>query len=205
MANGTAGAAEQAFMGAIRTKVIRDGVCETVLTRQADGYNSQATGGAKRTAQAVRKQFRALMLALETRVKTKNRDDSACLRWLPRHMRRRTTRSLRISWWRLMRRLCVGDPGAAQNKLELTWLEGLWLGRDSRTSEHLVGTPTGVTRSRVIRRKVADRRWDLHRFDKMTWTPWETTPTTRGRPPLRRSLQELVFLGPRPEVPGPVA
>ena len=46
------------------------------------------------------------------------------------------------------------QPGAAQNKLELPWLEGLWLGRDSRTNEHLVGTPTRVTRSRAIRPKV---------------------------------------------------
>ena len=76
---------EQALIGAMRAKALRGGACEPVLTRPTDRYNSQATGGAERTVQTVRKQFKALTLAVETRLKTKIRDDSASLTWLPRH------------------------------------------------------------------------------------------------------------------------
>ena len=77
--------AEQAFIMAVRAKALKDGVCETVLTRQGERYSSQATGGAERTVQTIRKQFKALMLAAETRLKRKIKVDSAFLAWLPRH------------------------------------------------------------------------------------------------------------------------
>ena len=124
------------------------------------------------------------MLAVETRLKTKIRDDSTCLTWLPRHaawlcnryhVRADTAHEKTHQKTFAYPVLEIGEAvvcrrrGAAQDKLELTWLEGLWLERNSRTNEHLVGTPAGATRSRAIRRKVANRRWDLHLFNKMTW------------------------------------
>ena len=45
-------------------------------------------------------------------------------------------------------------PGALVNKLESAWLEGIWLGRDSKTDEHLIGTPNGMVRSRALKRRV---------------------------------------------------
>ena len=172
--------AEQAFIGAMRATALRDGASETVLTRQADRYNSQATGGAKRTVQTVRKQFKALMLAVET-------DDSAFLTWLPRYAawlydRFHVRADTRLTACEKTHKKKFAYPVVeiGKNKLELTWLEGLWLGRDSRMNEHLVRTPTGVTRSRAIRRKAADRRCNLQLFNQMTWTPWEPTPITRG-------------------------
>ena len=35
-------------------------------------------------------------------------------------------------------------PGAMVNKLEMQWLEGIWIGREAKTDEHLVGTPQVV-------------------------------------------------------------
>ena len=43
-------------------------------------------------------------------------------------------------------------------KLEGAWLEGLWLGRDARTDEHLIGTPQGVVRSLAIRRNIPEKQ-----------------------------------------------
>jgi hypothetical protein len=214
--------AEQAFIMAVRAKALKDGVCETVLTRQGERYNSQATGGAERTVQTIRKQFKALMLAAEIRLKKKIGVDSAFLAWLPRHAawlynRYHVRADTKLTPYEKTHQkkymnpvVEIGEavvcrrPGAAQNKLELTWLEGLWLGRDARTNEHIIGTPTGVTRSRAIRRKVAERRWDPVLFESMTWTPWAPSPITRGRPPIQRSLQEPILLGPLPRMSGPM-
>ena len=73
-------------------------------------------------------------------------------------------------------------PGALVNKLESAWLEGFWLGSDSKTDEHLIGTPNGMVRSRALKRRVERRRWDVTLLNAMIWDPWKPTPVTRGRP-----------------------
>ena len=45
-------------------------------------------------------------------------------------------------------------PGALLNKLEAAWLEGVWLGRASKTDEHLIGAPNGLVHSRALKRRV---------------------------------------------------
>ena len=49
-------------------------------------------------------------------------------------------------------------PGAQVNMLELSWPDGIWLGRYARAYEHVIGAPTGVTRDRVIRRNMESMR-----------------------------------------------
>ena len=44
-------------------------------------------------------------------------------------------------------------PGTNVNNLESAWLEGIWLGRDARTDEHVIGTPGGLVRSRALKRR----------------------------------------------------
>ena len=83
-------------------------------------------------------------------------------------------------------------PGA----LESTWLEGIWLGRDSKTDEHLIGTPSGMVRSRALKRRVERRRWDTTLLHAMIWDPWKPTPVTRGRPLKDRSDRDPVLTGP---------
>ena len=58
------GAAEFAFITAVRAKAIKYGICQTILLRQAERHNSQANGRAERAIQTVRKQIRTLMLAI---------------------------------------------------------------------------------------------------------------------------------------------
>ena len=43
-------------------------------------------------------------------------------------------------------------PGANVNQLLKPWVTGLWLGRDTLSDEHLMGTAAGVMRSRAVRR-----------------------------------------------------
>ena len=43
-------------------------------------------------------------------------------------------------------------PGANVNQLLPPWVTGLWLGHDTLSDEHLIGTAAGVMRSRAVRR-----------------------------------------------------
>ena len=86
------------------------------------------------------------------------------------------------------------------NKLESAWLEGIWLGRDSKTDEHLIGTPNGLVRSRALKRKVERRRWDPSLLNAMVWDPWNPTPVTQGRPLKVRGDREPILMGPIPRV-----
>ena len=86
-------------------------------------------------------------------------------------------------------------PGTLVNKLESAWLERVLLGLDSKTDEHLIGTPNGMARSCALKRRVQRRRWDTTLLNAMIWDPWQPTPVTRVR-----SDHEPVLMGPIPRV-----
>ena len=71
-------------------------------------------------------------------------------------------------------------PGAQINKLEHHWLEGLWVGRDGSTDEHLVASGEGIVRCRAVKRMTEDRRWLAARFGSFQWTPWAPSAVTEG-------------------------
>ena len=73
-------------------------------------------------------------------------------------------------------------PGAQLQKSQTQFVRGCWLGRDSHTDEHVVGSKAGVFRTRTIRRLTEDRSWSTESVADMEWTPWKTAATTRGRP-----------------------
>ena len=89
-------------------------------------------------------------------------------------------------------------PGALANKLGSAWLECVWLGRDSKTDEHMISTPNGMVRSISLKRKVERRRWDTTLLIAMIWDPWKPTQLTRGRASKVRSDREPILLGPIP-------
>jgi len=141
--------------------------------------------------QTIRKQIRALKLSMETRLKKTLGNQVAILKWLPRHAswlyNRFNVRENGLTAYekthllKYQRPLVeMGEavicrrPGAQLNKLEMMWLEGVYIGRDARTDEHLIGTPGGVCRSRAVKRKVEHRRWDQTLIDQMRWTPLGT-------------------------------
>ena len=73
-------------------------------------------------------------------------------------------------------------PGAHLQKSQTQFVYGWWLGRDSHTDEHIVGSKAGVFRTRTVRRLTEDRSWSTEAVADMEWTPWKTASTTRGRP-----------------------
>jgi len=217
--------AEQALVEAIKKKALALGVCETIFVQQSERYSSQSLGGAERTVQTIRKQIKTYKYDIEKNIQKVIPHTADLMHWLPRHSAwvynrfhvrsdTRLTPYEKVNMLKYQKPLVqIGEavlcrrPGAVLNKLEMQWLEGVWLGKDAKTDEHFVGTAQGLCRARAIKRKIPSRRWDAALIDKMVWTPWKPSPVTKGRPPVARTDQEPVLLGPLPRVaalPDPV-
>ena len=150
--------------------------CETIQ-QQSQRYSHQSNGGAG-MVQTIRNQIKAYKIQIEKNSGITIKDNNPLLTWLPRHAASQDTRfhkrqdSTTPAYEKIRHTsyqnpiLLVGEavacrrPGALVNKLESAWLEGIWLGRDSKTDEHLIGTPNGMVRSRALKRSVERRRWD---------------------------------------------
>ena len=61
-------------------------------------------------------------------------------------------------------------------KFEDRWSEGVWLGCDVRSGEHLVGMSSGVFRVKTVRRKPKDERWSPDNLEAMRGTPKQPVP-----------------------------
>ena len=64
------------------------------------------------------------------------------------------------------------ESGAQEGKLGSSWDLGIWLGRSTRTNEHLVGTRTGVTKARAVKRRPETFKWDRELHEAMNFVPW---------------------------------
>ena len=189
--------------------------CE-IIQQQSRRYSHQSNGGAERMVQTIRNQIKACKIQIEKNSGITIEDDSLPLTCLPRHAAWQYTRfhkrqdSTTTAYEKIRHMsyqspiLLVGEavacrrPGALVNKLESAWLEGIWLGRDSKTDEHLIGTPSGMVRSRALKRRVERRRCDTDLLNATVWDPWNPTPVTRGRPLKVRSDREPILMGPLP-------
>ena len=168
--------------------------CE-IIQQQSQRYSHQSNGGAERMVQTIRNQIKAYKIQIEKNSGITIKADSPLLTWLPRHAAWQYTRfhkrqdSTTTAYEKIRHMsyqspiLLFGEavacrrPGALVNKLESAWLEGIWLGRDSKTDEHLIGTPNGMVRSRALKRRVEKRRWDVTLLNAMIWDPWKPTPS----------------------------
>ena len=93
-------------------------------------------------------------------------------------------------------------PGAHLQESQTQFVYGCWLGRDSHTDEHTVGSKAGVFRTRLVRRSTEDRSWSAEAIADMEWTPWRTADTTRGRPPKAAvTMNEPIWNAPLPTIP----
>ena len=52
------------------------------------------------------------------------------------------------------------ESGAQKGKLCSPWDLGIWLGRSTRTNEHLVGTRVGVIKARTVKRRSETLNWE---------------------------------------------
>ncbi|CAE7439381.1 RE2 [Symbiodinium natans] len=62
-------------------------------------------------------------------------------------------------------------------KSDAAWEEGLWLGRDTESNQHFVGTPQGVIKIRSLRRRPPSEQLDLALVQSLTATPWDPRGT----------------------------
>ena len=133
----------------------------------------------------IRNQVKVFKLQAEKGLGKRLSRDAAFLKWLPCHAAwaynrfhvRRDTNLTPYEKTRLVKYqkpiLMPGEavlrrrPGAIVNKLEMQWLEGIWIGREAKTDEHLVGTPQGIVRARAVKRKVPSKQWDNDLVDAM--------------------------------------
>ena len=83
------------------------------------------------------------------------------------------------------------SPGANASRLLQPWVTGLWLGRDTLSNEHLVGTAAGVMRSRAVRRLQEPARWVPAAMNAMLFTPWSPHLHLPGRPRLQRRIRNV--------------
>jgi len=61
-------------------------------------------------------------------------------------------------------------------KLEIMWQDGIYLGKKATTGETIIGTAEGIFRTRTVRKKPAEDRWDQKHMDMIGGTPWRTQP-----------------------------
>ena len=90
----------------------------------------------------------------------------------------------------LEKQVLARHPGANVNQLMQPWVTSLWLGRDTLSDEHLIGTAAGVMRSRAVRRVQEPARSVPAALNAMLFTPWSPHLNLPGRPRLPRSTFE---------------
>ena len=81
-------------------------------------------------------------------------------------------------------------PGANVNQLLQPWVTGLWLGRDTLSDEHLIGTSAAVMGSGAVRRLQEPARWVPAALNAMLFTRWSPHLNFPGRPRLQRPAYE---------------
>ena len=185
----------------------------SVTTRASPTHSHESNGGAERAVQSVRGLARTLVTQVEHRIGLTFGADSPLWLWAFRHAgwiltrfgRRRDTgmtpyaklfcKQYRQPLLMFAEAVIARRPGAQINKLEHQWLEGLWVGRDGSTDEHLVASEGGIVRCRAVKRMTEDRRWLAARFGSFQWTPWAPSAVQRGRPPKARGDAEPIRVG----------
>ena len=84
---------------------------------------------------------------------------------------------------------------ADKNKLEDTFIEGVFFGINARNGEYVMGTPEGFHDSRTIRRLVPDRRWEMDYLNQIRGVPWNLEPDSDN--PVRINIC-LLYTSPSP-------
>ena len=74
-------------------------------------------------------------------------------------------------------------------KSQTQFVYGCWLGSDSHTDEHVVGSKAAVFGTRTVRRLTEDRSWSTEAVADMEWTPWENRDNDEGQASKRQLLE----------------
>ena len=64
-------------------------------------------------------------------------------------------------------------------KTQLSWRDGIWLGRDTESHMHCVAVSSGVFKTRSIRQNIPSRQSSLELLQSITATPWDPIGSKR--------------------------
>ena len=78
------------------------------------------------------------------------------------------------------------DPRVVQAAAEPRTKTGIWVGRSTRSSEHILMTDKGIEECRTIVRRPEELRWDLAVLTSAKGLPWD--PHGRGDVPTANAL-----------------
>ena len=170
-----------------------------VTPEQPPPGESQENGRVEEAGKTLRGYIKVFKDMLETRTGQRIPTDAVILQWLVRwvamlHSRFRRGSDGKTAYERQRGRKCslevipFGesvhyrrlDVDENRNKLESRWEDGIWLGHARGSSEVLIGTREGVVRSRAIRRRPEEERWDAVSMLSVTGTPARPNPQMPG-------------------------
>ena len=74
----------------------------------------------------------------------------------------------------------IRPGGARQATLDPKWQDGAFIGIRDRSDEMLIMKPSGVYKTRNVRRRPELERWDFEFLTTLKGTPWNPNPAARG-------------------------
>ena len=165
--------------------------CE-IVQRQSQQYSHQIKEDAEWRIQTIRNQIKAYKIQIEKNSGIIIKDVIPLLTWLSRHeawqyMRFHRQQDSTTAYEKIRHILLVGEavadrrPGTWCSRRKSVWLEGIWFGSDSKTNEHLIGTPNGMVRCSTLMRGVNRQRWGINLLNAMRIPQMIPIPVTKGK------------------------
>ena len=74
----------------------------------------------------------------------------------------------------------ASSASSALGKLSASWRDGVYLGVKGKSGEIIVSDADGVWKTRSVRRKPQDERWDESNVDMVKTSPWSSKGDTEG-------------------------
>ena len=88
--------------------------------------------------------------------------------------------------------VCLGQNHSEDGaKLNMRWMRGVSVGKLDRTDEFLLLTPTGVMKTRCVRRLEGDNAWDLQFLNLCVGSMWNATARSTQQKPTIQQKDEL--------------
>ena len=177
---------------------VKSEVRADVIMEESPEYESRNSGEVERAVQMVQGQFRTMKDRLESRYRQRIGGEHPCIPWLIAHASDTINRchvykdgkTAFENWKGRQFRgqyrefgegvLYMRPNSKGQDKFDVRWETGIWMGIADRTGEIIIGTKDGVVKARDIRSLEEKEAWDVGRFNDIRGTPWEPIPGREG-------------------------
>ena len=98
----------------------------------------------------------------------------------------------------------LDDGKDKRPNIEKRLMDGIWLGINGRTGEHIIGTAQGVVKAYTVKRRPKEERWSLQQIHELRGTPGKPSPgASDQRIPVRVRVPEQPIKAPDDAVPAP--